>query len=135
MLSKSNKMYQKRPLTESGTPLWTRLIIFSLYFACNIIIDIISVKLRSLYYDSELDWRTVYHYNSLFEEDTFLGWLRALLVNLQQRPLLTLQSLLVRQSSPEIGSIRFNSLTSRNFLGSDFKPKLRRRAYRDLRPT
>ena len=32
---------------------------------------------------------------------TFLGWLLALLVSLQHRPLLTLQSLLVLQVSPE----------------------------------
>ena len=51
-----------------------------------------------------------YHYDLVNEKRTFLGWLRALLVSLQQRPLLTLQSLLVRQSSPEIGSIRIHSL-------------------------
>ena len=47
---------------------------------------------------------------TFYEKITFFGWLRALLVSLQQRPLLTLQSLLVRQSSPEIGNIRFHSL-------------------------
>ena len=46
---------------------------------------------------------------TFYEKITFFGWLRALLVSLQQRPLLTLQSLLVRQSSPEIGNIRFHS--------------------------
>ena len=47
---------------------------------------------------------------TFYEKITFFGWLRALLVSLQQRPLLTLQSLLVRQSSPEIGNIKFHSL-------------------------
>ena len=66
-------------------------------------------KINCLLTLSKYTYLMCYHV-SFYEKITFFGWLRALLVSLQQRPLLTLQSLLVRQSSPEIGNIRFHSL-------------------------